>query len=340
MGKGRAEAPESWGHMVLRSMPPPSWLAKDAPHGDVVLSSRARYMRNLRAQRFPHHASPSDLIAVWEQVQDAIKVSGLDFDAFGSLSPSEREYFVACRLLSPEFQWDAPGRGLLLDSDRSTSLMVNEEDHVRLQALTAGWSVETADLIAERVLEGLQKSLEFAWSPRFGFLAASPYNAGQGRRLSAMFHLIGLAHTKRLPVVLKALTSRGLTARGLFGESSRAVGAFVQVSIAGGTRSEFVGACEYLLREEREARSSTDREMVRDKAMQAVEYASRTPLISLADSLRILAWSRWATVLALPGFEGGARNVDTWLTTLEPKGVDDQTAARQRGDNLRGYLAI
>ncbi|HZH97679.1 MAG TPA: hypothetical protein VEX38_01800, partial [Fimbriimonadaceae bacterium] len=158
MSKGRAQAPESWSHMVLRSMPQPGWLAQDAPHREIVLSSRARYMRNLRGYRFPHHASTKDLLQIRDRVLESAKGTAEEFEAFTSMGHSEREYFVACRLLSPDFRWDAPGRALLLDPQRSTSLMINEEDHIRLQALTAGWSIETADRIAEGVLEGLRRT--------------------------------------------------------------------------------------------------------------------------------------------------------------------------------------
>lgn len=325
--------------MVLRSMPPPAWLASDAPHGDVVLSSRARVMRNLKGHRFPHHASEAELGQILDRVVDAAVKTDQGFEVLRRATQAERDYLVGSRLASHDFRWNEPGRALLLDEERSRCVMVNEEDHLRVQCLSPGLSIDAADSRVRSTLDGLSETLEFAWTPAFGFLSASPYNAGEGRRLSAMFHLIGLAQGKRLPSVLKALGTRGLAARGLFGESSRAVGAFVQVSISSGTRVEFVGACEYLLREERDARSEIGRPALEERARQAVEFAIGSRSIGLADALRVLGWVRWAASAQLEGFSAGPREVDRWLTMLEVRGNSNtEVAARDRAAFLRNRV--
>ena len=154
-----------------------------------------------------------------------------------------------------------------------------------------------------------------------------------------MFHLIGMAQARRLPAVMKALSAQGIAVRGLFGEASRAVGAFVQVSVLGGTREEFVGACEYLMREEREARRSIPLAQVEEKATQARDFAHSSRRLSLADALRILAWVRWASSTGIKGFEKGPRAVDSVLTTLEIRSsVLEDDADRDRADSLRVAL--
>ena len=154
-----------------------------------------------------------------------------------------------------------------------------------------------------------------------------------------MFHLIGLAQSKRLPGVLRALAQQGLAARGLFGEASRAVGAFVQVSVTSGSVVEYGGACEYLMREERDARNSIGRETLEEKAKQALEFAVVSPTITLADALRVLAWARWAAIAGLDGFNFTSREVDTLLTTLEIKpGATESKAAQRRASFLREAL--
>src|SRR5579862_4046731 len=137
---------ESWKRMVLRATPP-AWLAKDAPQGDVVLSSRSRVMRNLAGYRFPHSASNEELVEVLGHVSGALGPAE-GYELHKDLASSELDYLVGSRLCSPGFKLDSPGRALLLDKDRTASIMVNEEDHVRIQALTAGWSVSTADATA------------------------------------------------------------------------------------------------------------------------------------------------------------------------------------------------
>jgi len=337
--RGAQTDSDTWKRMVLRSMPLPAWLGQDAPQSDVVLSSRARYMRNLRGHRFPHACDRAELGTVMRLVLDAASQAKLGLEALKVISNAERDHLVGCRLISPDFPWSEHGRALLIDESRSMSLMVNEEDHLRLQALTAGWSIDAADSLAYKYTCALGERLEYAYSKDFGYLSASPFNAGEGRRMSCMLHLIGLAQGKRLPSVLKALATKGLTARGLFGESSRAIGAFVQVSVLQGSRSEFVGAVDYLIREERLARQGLSRDVLEVKAAQATEFAIASRTISLADALRVLAWIRWGASVKLPGAVKTARDVDAFLTTLEIRSDEEhKNASRNRAESLRGLV--
>lgn len=330
--------PDAWRYAAMGSNPEPAWLSADAPHGDVVLSTRTRIMRNLSGYRFPHHASRDDLRAIQGTLVRALKGK---LESVGRLTHAEHDYLVGCRLVSPDFKWSEPGRTVLLDPSRMTSAMVNEEDHLRVQVLTAGWSAERCDQVVTELVDSLESKLPFAWSPKFGYLAASPYNAGAGRRISAMFHLIGLAQIKRLPVVLKAVAARGLTARGLFGESSRAVGAFVQISITNSKRGDFVGAGEYLLEAERVARQEAGREVLLTRADQAIQFAITSPVLSLSDALRVLGWARWAATEKGMGTAYTYRDVDSWVTALEIRNsADEDKASRQRANFLRARLDV
>lgn len=323
----------------MRSTATPAWLSSDAPQGDVVLSSRYRVMRNLVGHRFPHAAEPAELKGIAKRINSAASNTNTGLEDIGSLTPPARDYLVGCRLISPEFETKSPGRMLLLDQIRSTSLMVNEEDHIRLQALTAGYSFENCVTLAEDSLQRLSTALDFAWNPRFGYLAASPFNAGEGRRLSTMLHLIGLAQTDRLPSIIRAAGARGIIARGLFGEASRAVGAYVQISVTKGSRAEFVGAIDYLIKSEREARKEVSREVLTDRAKTAMNFAIVSPKLSLAHALRVLGWVRWAAGADVPGFDFSARDVDAWLTSLEIRDTNDEDkSARHRADFLRSRL--
>lgn len=325
--------------MVLRSMPPPAWLHADAPHGDVVLSTRVRHARNLRGLPFPHACSNEQLRLVESLVRSGTASCDLPLEALGKLSEAERDYLLGSRLISHDFNHRAAGRTILLDDRRTVSVMVNEEDHLRIQALTAGWSAPQAEQSAALVLRHLSHTLPFMEAPSYGFLTASPSNLGGGTRRSALFHLIGLAHTKRLGAVVRALTVWGIVVRGLYGESSRAVGAFFQVSATTGASPEFTGACEYLLNEERMARREVSRLSLSDTTLQAVNAAVTAPTIGLADALRVLGWVRWAASAGLPRFEFSPRQVDEWVTTMEVHGTTDTaTADRHRAAFLRSRL--
>src|SRR5579872_1181420 len=140
---------DSWRSMVLQSMPTVAWLGPDAPNSDVVLSSRCRLMRNLVGHRFPHAAPPDELIEIEGTVLDAVRRSEIPLERLRGITIAERDYLVGCRLVSPDFAWQSTGRALLLDKPRMVSLMINEEDHIRLQAITGGWAVDKARTSAQ-----------------------------------------------------------------------------------------------------------------------------------------------------------------------------------------------
>ena len=327
--------------MVLSSMPKPAWLGEDSPESDVVLSARVRIMRNLRGRKFPHAASAEESVEAMQRIVEAARAAGLELEANLAITQAERDYLVGCRLVSPDFEWSKPGRALLTDRSGAISLMINEEDHLRVQALAGGWRFREAEAMAERCIAGLERRLEFAWSPAFGYLSASPYNTGHGRRLSAMFHLIGCAHRRKLGTVVSALGVRGLTVRGLFGESSRAVGAFTQVSYVGSLESEFLGACDYLIRSEREARALVSREEIGRKGGEALDFARRSVNLELADALRVLAWLRWASYLEDARFPWSARTIDAALTSMQVRAEPrDGSANQERARSLRAALGL
>lgn len=325
--------------MVLRSMPPPAWLEADAPEGDVVISSRFRAARNLVGHPFPHRATNESLREIQNQITAAADRAPLPLGAMRNLSEAERDYLLGSRLISADFPHRDPGRTVLLDQDRVVSIMVNEEDHLRLQALTAGWSFWSAEETGRQVLAHLESELDFMAHPQFGPLTASPTNLGGGQRRSALFHLIGLAHTKRLKRMIKSLGHLDITCRGLFGETSLAVGAFVQISSTTGTVADFRGACTQVIREERMARRDVRRDELTDKARQASDYAIASKEISMRDALLVLGWVRWAASVEIPGFQAPPRTVDLWSSTMEVYGTQDpQVAARQRAEFLRKRL--
>ena len=321
--------------MALQAQPPPAWLRETGRAGDIVLSTRRRVMRNLRGHRFPHLADQAELT----EIQTKVLSARHEMEAHRTLTNAERDYLVGCRLISPEFAWTDFGRSLLLDDARVVSVMVNEEDHLRFQGVVAGWAPEAVAESVQKCVDRLGSLLPYAWMSEWGYLAASPANAGDGIRHSAMFHLIGLAQSHRLPSVIHALADKGMVVRGLFGESSRAVGAFIQVSILRNVESAFVGACEYLIEEERSARRELESTQIREQIHRARDFAIGNRTLSLADAVRILAWIRWAAEMREPGFPSQLREVDRCLTRLEiHPTLGEAIVGRQRADRLRALL--
>lgn len=328
--------------MASRSVPetgsrpsPPAWLLEEGDDADVVVSSRARVMRNLRGHRFPHACSPDEALAVANAVSGAAERA----DLAPVLQDGElgTDLLVGSRLVSPDFRPDEPGRSILADRSRRVVVMVNEEDHLRVQSLLAGLASRRALEEADRTVAALGERLTWAEHPRFGYLAASPYNCGEGTRVSALFHLIGLAQTGRLAPVLRACADYGIVARGQFGERSRAVGAFLQLSHIGADRTGFEAACRYLVGEERNARSRALATLPR-KLEETRTFLMDAHLLSLSDALRSLGWLRWAAAERL--LSASARDTDLWATHLlggnDPK---DRAAGRRRASYLRARLA-
>jgi protein arginine kinase len=274
-------------------------------------------MRNLRGFRFPAKMSPEEAVKVERLVRSAAAYAGLE--APSSLTQAVRDYLVMIRAVSPDFRWFEPGRTVLLDETKSLSVMINEEDHLRIQALGPGWSLTDTMTAARQIIKTLSRQLEFAESPTLGYLASSPLNTGQGVRCSVLVHALGLAHSRKLSPAIEALGSEGLTVRGLYGETTRATGAFLQISAVNFPQERFRGAVSYFVEQEMEARKLVTDEALLRQARMVMLYALRSHRLSLADSLRVISWIRWATTLQNKPMSVSHRDVDTHSALIELK---------------------
>ena len=212
----------------------PPWLKVDAEQADVVLSSRVRLARNLGNIPFPNRVQDETLEEVLSQVErvfsEKTAPSEATFFEMAGLSNAEHHILAERRLISPEFIMKKIPTGLVLEPDGLVSIMVNEEDHLRLQVLDAGFRLEPLFKRAEALDRALGASLEFAYSEEFGYLTACPTNAGTGLRVSLFVHLPALATVNRLEEVLGTKPPSGLAVRGFYGEGSDVVGQIYQIS--------------------------------------------------------------------------------------------------------------
>lgn len=213
---------------------PASWLSGENEEGELVMSSRVRLARNLEGRPFTHRATPEDLSAARSAVRlatdEAPSLSGaLAFDLDESPEP-DRMLLAERRLVSLEMVRNHAGRSLVVDRDESLSVMINEEDHLRLQAVGSGLSLRQAAERIGRLDDELDERLPYAWSERLGYLTACTTNVGTGMRASAMVHLPGLVRNKDIAAVLDGLSHVRLTVRGAYGEGTQATGNFFQVS--------------------------------------------------------------------------------------------------------------
>jgi protein arginine kinase len=244
----------------------PLWLNADGPEADVVVTTRARLARSLAAYPFPERASREDLSMVARDVRRAStrlteRFPRLRTIRVEKLSSSQKGYLLDAHVASVEQVRGGPGRIVIADPSGRLSIMVNEEDHIRLQCLESGLAPEIAYEVVDWVDDALSTELEYGFSRELGYLTASVSNVGTGLRVSALMHLAGLAMRGNLASVLRAAWDLGVSVRGLFGEGSAAVGDLYQVSnevTLGFEEKEIVqkvrAVAEYLLGAERSAR--------------------------------------------------------------------------------------
>lgn len=216
------------------------WLDASGEHPDIVLSTRIRLARNLQGYAFGGQARVNDRLAVLEQVKKGRaripSMESSDLRELGTLAPRERMLLLERRLASRDlFGESGPdgatrGAGIVLSSESPFSVMVNEEDHLRLQVLLSGLRLRDAWGFLDTLDDEMGHELPYAYHHEFGFLTSCPTNVGTGLRASVLMHLPGLVLTKEIGKVLQGLAQVGLTFRGLYGEGSEVVGNFFQVS--------------------------------------------------------------------------------------------------------------
>jgi protein arginine kinase len=282
----------------------PAWIDADGPDSAVVVSTRARLARNLAALPFPWKASPVQLRRVSDLVVSAARRLqglgyGLDVVRIDDLSESDKMNLVDAHVVSPEHLSGGPERVVILVPGGKVAIMVNEEDHLRIQSVMPGLMPEDAWAAVDDIDEELAGALEFAYSGRYGYLTASVTNVGTGLRVSALMHLGGLAMLGKVRTTLRAAYDLGVSVRGLFGEGSSGLGDLFQVSnevTLGLEEREIVarvrGVAEYLLRQESLARSEFGEEQrprLLAQVKDALTAAQRARSVSAAEMLRLLS---------------------------------------------------
>lgn len=292
---------------------PGEWLQGSGPQSPIVISSRCRLARNLSDFPFSHWADESQRAAVAEgitlaahgvgQLADALEV---DLDAIEEL---DRLLLVERHLISPE-QADGPGgRRVIIGEREMLSLMVNEEDHLRIQCLTSGFAVTDVWRLANTLDDELGATLDFAYSSEWGYLTACPTNVGTGMRASAMLHLPALVMSRQINKVIQAIGKLGLVARGLFGEGTQPSGNFFQISnqiTLGQSEDAVIGGLESVVRQivghEKTAREMLLRQkqaQTEDRVFRAAGLLRHARIISSQETIDLLSDLRLGVDLGL-----------------------------------------
>ena len=243
------------------------WYQLNGKDSDVVLSTRVRLARNLNGYPFPCIMDEESRGKVISLVRDAVENGGsaiggrFSYVDLSSLGNEELVSLVERHLVSPEFVRSSKNRGLMLLDDESVSLMICEEDHLRLQVLEPGMALASAYDMADKLDTLLSERLSFAANEKYGYLTACPSNLGTGMRASVMVHLPAMERTGALRSLSASIAKLGLTIRGMYGEGSGSRGAIYQISnqetlgvTEAGTIEKLTGIIGQVVKLEREAR--------------------------------------------------------------------------------------
>ncbi len=337
------------------------WLDASGPESMIVLSTRVRLARNLSGVRFSTRTTATDRKDILESVARACHKSGqladaVEFDV-PSMSSLDRNILHERHLISRELMGrdGRPVSSAALFTEGELGVMVNEEDHLRIQVLKSGFDLSGALASIERLDNDFGRELSFAFHPQFGYLTSCPTNVGTGLRASVLIHLPGLVLTKEISKVLQGLAQVGLTFRGLYGEGSEVVGNFFQLSnqtTLGKSEGELVDQLGKVVRQvveyEVEARAVLERDapvVMADKVWRAYGLLRYARNLSFEEAMNLLSGVRLGVGL------GTIKDVDAYtlnklLVYTQPGhlediiglGVDEAELNEARAEYVRSLL--
>ncbi len=294
-----------------------SWLDGSGPVSHIVLSTRTRLARNLRDCVFSIRTTERDRRQILDSVlKVSLEVPQLSSGAsyeIDNLDQLDRQILHERHLVSKELavleSMDRPPRHGALITNGDVGVMVNEEDHLRLQVLKSGFDLSRAYAEIERLDTDMGRRLAFAFHPQFGYLTSCPTNAGTGLRASVLVHLPGLVLTKEIAKVLQGLSQVGLTFRGLYGEGSEVVGNFFQLSnqtTLGKSEEELLDQLGKIVQQvveyEEEARRILQRDapiVMADKVWRAYGLLRYARSLSFDETMNLLSGVRLGVGLSL-----------------------------------------
>ena len=297
--------------LLIRNLP--HWLSGAADAEGMVVSCRARLARNLSTRPFMPKASEEDQAQVIAQVLEAAQRSpqlrSATFFQMNTLDGVASRLLVERRLISPALAEGKGQRGVLFNPDESLSIMINEEDHLRIQAILPGMKLAEAWSQANALDDELGAGLEYAHAQRWGYLTACPTNTGTGLRLSVLIHLPALVLAEDMERVMRALAQITFTVRGFYGEGTNALGNLFQISnqtTLGHSEEEIVASLTRLISQlveyERDAQETLlmeARSQIEDKIWRAYGILSHARILTSQEFMNMLSALRLGYTLGL-----------------------------------------
>jgi len=333
---------------------PAETAQRHGPHDRIVMSSRVRLARNVRDAAFPGWAKKPERVKILEMIRPAVEslpeMKGAFSEAMDNLGALDKQILVERHLISREHAAKSSGSGLVLNREESFCVMINEEDHLRMQALRPGLQLRQAWGAIDHLDSELEKKLDYAFDNELGYLTACPTNLGTGIRVSAMLHLPGLVLGEQINPIIQSVNKLGLAVRGLYGEGTEALGNVFQVSnqmTLGETETTIVERLEKVLAQIIEHEENARQTLLEKKPKVVFNHIGRAygilanaHSISSKETMNLLSLMRLGVDMGL--FPGAERSlVDELFILTQPahlqKQFSDKLSAEER-DLLRADM--
>lgn len=282
------------------------WLKGTGPNSNIVISSRIRLARNLDKIPFPNQADRRQAEEVLQKVKATVSEINLLKNAMflelNSLDSVDKQFLIERHLMSHEHALKPNSKGLVVSSEEIISIMVNEEDHLRIQVMRSGLDLNDTWDLTDQLDNLLAEKLNLAFLPEWGYLTACPTNTGTGLRGSVMLHLPALVMTKQINKVMAAIAKLSFTTRGLYGEGTQAMGNFFQISnqvALGHSEVDILenlkGLIRQVVEQEEQAREvllMQNREALEDRVWRAFGTLKSAHIISSQETIELLSMVR------------------------------------------------
>ncbi len=289
------------------------WLKGTGPEADIVISTRIRLARNLATFPFLTRANEGQKKEIEklirEKLRDTTLTQDLHYLRLSELSPVDRLFLMERRLISREHAGGDGERAVAFGKSETISVMINEEDHLRIQVIRSGFELRDAWKTIDEMDTILEEKLHYAFSPRFGYLTACPTNVGTGMRASVMMHLPALVLTHHIEKVFNAVGKLGLIVRGIYGEGTQALGDLFQISnqfTLGKTEVEIVEIMESVVpriaeyeRMARKALLTENKDQLEDRVWRSYGMLKVARMLSSEETMHLLSQVRMGVNLGL-----------------------------------------
>jgi len=330
------------------------WLKGTGPHSDTVISSRIRLARNLDKASFPHWANKAQGEDALNKIEAAINkvdyLKGVSIFKLAQLDAVDKQFLVERHLMSLEHAQKTNHKAVVFDPEEIVSIMINEEDHLRIQVMQSGFNIFEAWNIINNIDDCLSRELNFAFSGEWGYLTACPTNTGTGMRGSVMLHLPALVMTRQIERVLAAISKLSFTTRGLYGEGTQASGNFFQISnqvSLGQSEDEIIENINSLIRQiieqENQAREtllSKNKPLLSDRVNRSLGILRNAYIITSQETIELLSMVRLGSDVGMIQ-DIDRRRINELFITTQPahlQRIENKTLSSAERDVKRAEL--